>query len=86
MLTETFGHSGVFKGAAKLAYRDTLPAAADGSPSAEARAVPVTYGETVALRYEPHTGEPIKRTSSAPRSSGASPVIVTKEACSGRAA
>ena len=62
VLTETFGHSGVFKGAAKLAYRDTLPAAADGSPSAEARAVPVTYGETVALRYEPPTGEPIERT------------------------
>ena len=62
VLTETFGHSGVFKGAAKLAYRDTLPAAADGSPSAEAREVPVTYGETVALRYEPPTGEPIERT------------------------
>jgi TolA-binding protein len=60
-LTETFGHSGVFKGAAKLAYRDTIPVPAEGSPTADGRTLPVTYGETVVLRYEPPASDPIER-------------------------
>jgi TolA-binding protein len=67
VLTETFGHSGVFKGAAKLAYRDPgaagadgQPAGAAGQPSADGRSLAVAYGETVTLRYEPASGEPLE--------------------------
>ena len=57
-LTETFGHSGVFKGAVKLAYRD---AAGDAAASTDGRTLPVAYGETVTIRYSPSAGEPIER-------------------------
>lgn len=72
-LTETFGHSGVFKGAVKLAYRDAAgtpagagaagaDAAAGDAPATDGRTLPVTYGETVTIRYTPTTGEPIVKT------------------------
>jgi TolA-binding protein len=61
VLTETFGHSGVFKGATKLTYRDAAPAANADSPATDARTLPVTYGETVTLRYAPPAGDPIER-------------------------
>jgi TolA-binding protein len=68
-LTETFGHSGVFKGAVKLAYRDAAGAPAAGAnaaagdaPATDGRTLPVTYGETVTIRYTPTTGEPLEKT------------------------
>jgi TolA-binding protein len=61
VLTETFGHSGVFKGATKLTYRDAAAAPTAGDSAADARTLPVTYGETVTLRYAPPTGDPIER-------------------------
>ena len=73
-LTETFGHSGVFKGAVRLAYREPAAAGAKGKPAADAgkpaagggpaadgRTLPVTYGETVTIRYAPAAGEPQER-------------------------
>ena len=60
-LTETFGHSGVFKGAVKLAYRQANQAPAEGSPPPDGRTLPVAYGETVTLRYAPPTGDPVDR-------------------------
>ena len=62
-LTETFGHSGVFKGAVKLSYRDpaAAPAAANAAPSDDARSLPVAYGETVTVRYAPPAGDPLER-------------------------
>ncbi|MFM8291651.1 MAG: tetratricopeptide repeat protein, partial [Planctomycetia bacterium] len=66
-LAETFGHSGVFKGTARLAYRETPPAgnnatpAEAASPTSDGRTLPVAYGETVTVRYEPPTGEPQER-------------------------
>ena len=59
-LFETFGHSGVFKGVARLSYRDAADAAA--APSAADRGLPVAYGETVKIRYEPPAGDPVERT------------------------
>jgi TolA-binding protein len=61
-LSETFGHSGVFKGAVKLAYRNENKAPAEGSPPADGRTLPVAYGETVTLRYAPPTGDAVERT------------------------
>jgi TolA-binding protein len=75
-LTETFGHSGIFKGTLTLSYRDREPApaaeaapaegkAAEGDPKAgmaEARTLPVAYGESVTLRYQPEGGTPLERT------------------------
>ena len=61
-LAETFGHSGVFKGVVRLSYRDNeAPVAAD-APAAADRGLPVAYGETVKIRYEPPAGEAIERT------------------------
>jgi TolA-binding protein len=60
-LFETFGHSGVFKGVARLSYRDVAEPAAAAAPSASDRALPVAYGETVKIRYEPPTGDAIER-------------------------
>jgi TolA-binding protein len=72
-LTETFGHSGIFKGTLNLSYRDqTAPpaagdkaagaAAAGPTASEEARTLPVAYGESVALLYAPAAGDPLERT------------------------
>ncbi|NDC63215.1 MAG: hypothetical protein EBZ59_04340, partial [Planctomycetia bacterium] len=61
-LTETFGHSGVFKGAVRLAYRDPAAPAAGTAPTDESRALPVAYGETVTIRYQPPSGEAVERT------------------------
>ena len=61
-LAETFGHSGVFKGVVRLFYRDNeAPVAAD-APATGDRGLPVAYGETVKIRYEPPAGEAIERT------------------------
>jgi TolA-binding protein len=61
-LAETFGHSGIFKGVVRLSYRDNeAPVAAD-APAAADRGLPVAYGETVKIRYEPPAGEAIERT------------------------
>lgn len=62
LLAETFGHSGVFKGVVKLSYRDTAEPAATAAPAAADRGLPVAYGETVRIRYEPPAGEAIERT------------------------
>jgi TolA-binding protein len=59
-LTETFGHSGIFKGAVKLAYRDA--AGEQAASAGDGRTLPVAYGETVTIRYAPASGEPIDRT------------------------
>jgi TolA-binding protein len=72
-LTETFGHSGIFKGTLNLSYRDQAapPAAGDKAAGAaaagpttseEARTLPVAYGESVALLYAPAAGDPLERT------------------------
>ena len=67
-LTETFGHSGVFKGAVKLAYRDAAgdkPAGdkpAGDKAASDGRTLPVAYGETVKIRYTPASDEPLERT------------------------
>jgi TolA-binding protein len=62
-LTETFGHSGVFKGAVKLAYREaTGDKAAGDKPAGDGRTLPVAYGETVTIRYTPASGEPLEKT------------------------
>jgi TolA-binding protein len=70
-LTETFGHSGIFKGSAKLAYRDAA-AAADG------RTLPVAYGESVKITYAPPTGDPIERKVAIFKGGDASVVPFTK--------
>jgi TolA-binding protein len=59
-LAETFGHSGVFKGVVKLSYRDAQGPAAADAPAGD-RGLPVAYGETVKIRYEPPTGDAIER-------------------------
>jgi TolA-binding protein len=59
-LTETFGHSGIFKGAVRLAYRDA--AGEQAASAGDGRTLPVAYGETVTIRYAPASGEPIDRT------------------------
>jgi len=56
-LVETFAHSGIFKGSLPLSYRDDEPAAAEAG-----RGLPVGYGDTVTVRYEPPTGEALERT------------------------
>jgi TolA-binding protein len=61
-LAETFGHSGVFKGVVRLSYRDAQGPAADAAPAAADRGLPVAYGETVQIRYEPPAGDAIERT------------------------
>ena len=72
-LTETFGHSGVFKGAVKLAYREAAgekaasdkPAgekAAGDKTAGDGRTLPVAYGETVTIRYMPASDEPLEKT------------------------
>ena len=61
-LAETFGHSGVFKGVVRLSYRENdAPVAADAASAAD-RGLPVAYGETVKIRYEPPAGKAIERT------------------------
>jgi TolA-binding protein len=70
-VTETFGHSGVFKGSAKLAYRDAA-AATDG------RTLPVAYGESVTITYAPPTGDPIERKVAIFKGGDASVVPFTK--------
>ena len=70
-LTETFGHSGVFKGSAKLAYRD---AAATG----DSRTLPVAYGETVTITYAPPAGDAIERKVAIFKGGDASVVPFTK--------
>jgi len=70
-LTETFGHSGVFKGSAKLAYRDAA-ATADG------RTLPVAYGENVTITYAPPAGAPIERKVAIFKGGDASVVPFTK--------
>jgi TolA-binding protein len=77
-LTETFGHSGVFKGAIKLAYRDPAAAPPAGGPAADGRTLPVTYGETVTLRYAPPAGDPLERTVAIYKGGDASVVPFTK--------
>jgi len=49
-LTETFSHSGVFKGLVDLAYADD---AEEHDAAADTAALPVTYGDTVTLAYAP---------------------------------
>jgi TolA-binding protein len=67
-LAETFGHSGVFKGVVKLSYRDAQAPAANATPAADAapattdRGLPVAYGETVTIRYQPAAGDVVERT------------------------
>jgi TolA-binding protein len=62
-LTETFGHSGVFKGAVKLAYREAAGEKAAGDkPTGDGRTLPVAYGETVTIRYTPASDEPFEKT------------------------
>ena len=62
-LTESFGHSGVFKGAVKLAYRDAAGNKAAGDkPATDGRTLPVAYGEKVSIRYVLPTGDPLERT------------------------
>jgi TolA-binding protein len=78
VLTETFGHSGVFKGAIKLAYRDPAAAPPAGGLAADGRTLPVTYGETVTLRYVPPTGDPLERTVAIYKGGDASVVPFTK--------
>jgi TolA-binding protein len=76
-LTETLTHSGMFKGAIDLAYRDEAkPAAAAGQapqgPAGDPAAagagteqrhrLPVAYGDRVVVRYAAEAGSPIERT------------------------
>jgi TolA-binding protein len=67
-LAETFGHSGVFKGVVKLSYRDAQAPAANATPATDAapattdRGLPVAYGETVTIRYQPAAGDVVERT------------------------
>jgi tetratricopeptide (TPR) repeat protein len=53
-LTETFSHSGVFKGLVDLTYAD------DARDVTDPAALPVTYGDTVTLAYAP-AGAPDQR-------------------------
>jgi TolA-binding protein len=61
-LAETFGHSGVFKGVVRLSYRDAAGQPADAVAPTADRSLPVGYGETVRIRYEPPTGAAVERT------------------------
>jgi TolA-binding protein len=76
-LTETFGHSGVFKAAARLDYRaaDAAAAAAAGDAG---RTLPVGYGETVTARYAAPGAPPLERTVTIFRGGDAELVPFTK--------
>ncbi|MFM9195503.1 MAG: tetratricopeptide repeat protein, partial [Planctomycetia bacterium] len=79
-LTETFGHSGVFKGAVKLAYRDAGDKqATDTTAAADGRTLPVAYGETVTIRYTPAAGDPVERTVAIFKGGDAALVPFTKQ-------
>ncbi|MEI6635024.1 MAG: tetratricopeptide repeat protein [Planctomycetota bacterium] len=80
VLTETFGHSGVFKGAARLAYTDAAAPVADGRtlPVPDGRTLPVVYGETVSITYQPPTGDAIQRQVAIFKGGDASVVPFTK--------
>jgi TolA-binding protein len=61
-LVEAFAHEGVFKGSVPLSYRDDPPADAAGEPPAgNSRTLPVVYGDTVTVSYQPPAGPPLER-------------------------
>jgi TolA-binding protein len=61
-LVEGFAHDGVFKGSVSLTYLDDAAAAAKGQPLPDGgRTLPVVYGDTVTLAYQPADGPPLER-------------------------
>jgi TolA-binding protein len=84
-LFETFAHSGVFKGSIGLSYRDGAAApAADAADPAEpaaaaGRTLPVVYGDTVLVTYQPPAGPPLERKVTIFKGGDASLVPFTKQ-------
>ncbi|NLB56640.1 MAG: outer membrane protein assembly factor BamD, partial [Lentisphaerae bacterium] len=52
-LTETFQHTGSFRGVIKPIYKD------DPTLTSEDNAIPVNYGEVITMTYTPKSGEPV---------------------------
>ena len=79
-LVEAFAHDGVFKGSVSLTYLDDAAAAAKGQPLPDGgRTLPVVYGDTVTVAYQPADGPPLERKVAIFKGGDASLVPFTKQ-------